>query len=341
MNQASSGDLLDFVIAGCLNRDTILPISGPPQIDVPGGHLAYAAAGLKVWGGIAGLMSRVGADYPKEWLDRFKSYGFDLSGVNILSEPIDTRRFIAHVDSRTAYYQNPVQHFADRGLPFPSDLLGYRGNRDKICKRSTPGEQSLQISDTPENYLEASAVHICPIDFLSHVLMPSVFHQGMATMITLSPNPGYMSPSFWEDISSILSEITAFITFEEDIRNLFQGRRTDLWEMAEVLADYGAEFIIIQTDSWGYYLFDRISHKRWVVPNYQTKVVDPTGELDAFAGGFLVGYRTHYDPLEAALMGSISASLVVESSGVFYAMDAMPSLIEARRTALRDLVGEV
>lgn len=341
MSQNTSGDLLDFVIAGCLNRDTILPISGSPQIDVFGGNLVYAAAGLNVWGRIAGLLARVGEDYPTEWLDRLKSYGFDLSGVKILSEPVDTRRFMAHIDSATTHYQNPVQHFAERGLTFPSELLGYRANIPNVSSRTTPAEQSIQISDIPENYLEASAVHICPIDFISHMILPSVFHQGLASMITLTPNSEYMTPSFWEEIPHLLSEITALITAEEDVRNLFQGRKTDLWEMTEVLAGYGPEFIIIQTESWGNYLYDSINHKRWVVPNYQSKVVDPTGALDAFAGGFLVGYRTHYDPLEAALMGSISASLVMEASGVFYAMEAMPDLVEARRSALRDLVGEM
>jgi sugar/nucleoside kinase (ribokinase family) len=69
--------------------------------------------------------------------------------------------------------------------------------------------------------------------------------------------------------------------------------------------------------------------------------VDPTGKSDAFAGGFLAGYREHYDPLEAALKGAIAASLVVEGSGVFYAKDAMPGLMNARLYALRSLAREI
>ena len=49
---------LRFVIAGRLNRDTIIPISGEPQIDGFGGNLAYAAIGLKLWGK-AGLLALV------------------------------------------------------------------------------------------------------------------------------------------------------------------------------------------------------------------------------------------------------------------------------------------
>ena len=63
--------------------------------------------------------------------------------------------------------------------------------------------------------------------------------------------------------------------------------------------------------------------------------------LSSFAGAFLKGYREHYDPLEATIMGSITAALVSEGSGVFYALDVMPGLIEARKEALRELVHEV
>ncbi len=341
MSSELTDSYLRFVIAGCLNRDYILPVSGPAQINVLGGNLAYAAVGLELWGGRSGLIARVSAGYPTEWLEKFREHGFDLSGIKVLEGEMDARRFLAHTDDETTYKDNPVQHFAERGLTFPPKLLGYQTKQINISSRTTPLRQSIQISDVPEAYLEASAVHICPIDYLSHVILPSVFRQGQTTTITLSPAPGYMTPSFWEEIPGLLSDITAFITAEDEIRTLFQGRSTDLWEMAETLGGYGPEFILIQTERSGYYLYDQIRRKRWVVPNYQTNVVDPTGKADAFAGGFLAGYRELYDPLEATLKGAIGASLVVEGSGVFYARDVMPGLMNARLDALRSLVREI
>jgi len=150
-----------------------------------------------------------------------------------------------------------------------------------------------------------------------------------------------MTPSFWEEIPGLLSDLTAFITEERDVRNLFQGRKTDLWEIAEVLGAHGPEYIVIHTTSLGYYLYDRVSGKRWVIPDYRTTVVDPTGGTDAFGGAFLAGYRKDFNPVEAAVMGSIAASMVVEGSGVFYALDALPELKEARRDALRVLIREI
>ncbi len=338
MSGSLPDDPLRFVLAGCLNRDTILPISGSPQIDILGGSLPYAAVGLMLWGGKAGLLARIGQDYPLAWLDRFGSLGFDLSGIKVLNSEMDARRFMAHENLAITHYQNPIQHFADHGLTYPHSMLGYRAPIPYHSGRTTPIKASIQISDIPDSYLEASAVHICPIDYPAHILLPSVFRQQQASTITLASYPGYMDPAFWEEMPSLLSEITAFMTPEAEIRNLFLGRQTDLWEMAGILAEYGPEFVLIQTESLGYYLFDRVNGKRWVVPQYQSKVVDPTGMCDAFAGGFLAGYREHYDPLEAALMGSIAASVVVGGSGVYYALDVMPGLIEARRSALRELV---
>jgi sugar/nucleoside kinase (ribokinase family) len=69
--------------------------------------------------------------------------------------------------------------------------------------------------------------------------------------------------------------------------------------------------------------------------------VDPTGAGDAFCGGFLAGYRRTYDPLEAVLFGNISASLVVEGTGPFYALDALPGLAQARLDALRQSVRKI
>jgi sugar/nucleoside kinase (ribokinase family) len=139
----------------------------------------------------------------------------------------------------------------------------------------------------------------------------------------------------------LLSELTAFITNEVDIRSLFKGHQTDLWEMAYTLAGFGPEYVLIETSSQGYYLFDRISGKRWMVPNYPAKAVDPTGCRDAFAGGFLAGYRKSYDALEGAMKGSIAASLVLEGSGPFFALDAMPGLVDLRLEALQERVQEI
>ncbi|HSO27281.1 MAG TPA: carbohydrate kinase family protein, partial [Anaerolineales bacterium] len=133
----------------------------------------------------------------------------------------------------------------------------------------------------------------------------------------------------------------AFFPSEEEIRSLFEGRSRDLWEMAEALAAYGVEFVVIKRGESGQLLYDAVSKTRWEVPSYPARLVNPTGAGDALCGGFLAGYRRTYDPLEAVLCGNISASLVVEGHTPNYALECLPGLPEARLEALRQSVRKV
>jgi sugar/nucleoside kinase (ribokinase family) len=331
----------DYLIAGQLKRETILTPSGKAWIDIPGGNLLYAAAGFGLWDQNLGLVSRVGEDYPYEWLDRFEKTGFSTRGVTILPQAVDLRSFIAFTDPHTFFTDNPVSYFARADLPFPRELLGYTNTTPGIDSRSQPSTLTLRINDLPDEYLDATAAHLCPLDYLSHVLLPPALRRGNITTITIDPSPGYMNSTFWDDIPQIVGGITAFITSEEKIRNLFLGRSEDLWEMAEALAIFGCEVVVINRAENGFLLFDRSNHSRWEIPAYPVDFFDPTGANDAFCGGFLAGFRQTYVPLKAALLGSVSASLAVQGTGAFYPLDAMPGLTQARLEVMQERVVKV
>ncbi len=330
--------MLDFIVAGKLRREYILPPSGKPQLDVPGGGLLYAAVGLAIWepAGI-GLVGRVGEDYPQQWLEQLSARGFDRRGIHVLPESVDLRYFAAYPDVNTRATDNPVSHFARLELPFPKALLDYAPPTPQLDNRARLGLLSARVSDFPSDYLDASAAHIGPLDYLSHSLLPPSFRQGHITTLTLDPSPGYMHPVFWDDIPAIITGLTAFLTSEEKLRNLFQGRSDDLWAMAETLASYGCEIIVIKRAERGQYLYIAPTHSRWNIPAYPGQVNDPTGAGDAFCGGFLAGYRRTYDPLQAVLHGNISASMIIQDSGVFYALDSLPGLAQARLQALQEM----
>ena len=157
-------------------------------------------------------------------------------------------------------------------------------------------------------------------------------------MVMIDPGPGYMNGNFINDLRSLLQGITAFLPSEEEIRALFWGRTNDLWEMAETLGSYGVEIVVIKRGGQGQYIYDHDSRKKWDVPAYPGRLVDPTGAGDAFCGGFLAGYIATFDPLQAALHGNVSASLSIEGSGAFYALEALPGLAQARLQSLADIV---
>lgn len=333
-----SAPFLRYIVAGRLQRDFILPPGGKPALDIPGGSLIYAASGLRVWDAGIGLIGRVGEDYPQEWLRRFAEVGFDCRGIRVLPQPVDLRFFAAYPDVDTCELTNPVAHFSRLDLPFPKILLGYVEKTRQLDSRVQPALTTIRINDFPEDYLDTTAAHIAPMDYLSHTLLPPALRQGNVTTISLDPGWGYMSPVFWEDIPFILRGITIFHASEEKLRSLFQGRSSDLWEMAEALAAHGPEIIVIKRGARGQFIYDQGRKARWMVPAYPARVVDPNGAGDAFCGGFLAGFRDSYDPLEAALRGSISASLIIEGSGPFYSLDTLPNLAQMRLEMLRSMV---
>lgn len=331
---------LRYVVAGRLQRDFILPVEGKPALDIPGGSALYAAVGVLVWDKDIGLISRVGEDYPQEWLEAFSERGLDIQGVRILPQGLDVRRVICSAEGGEEV-SNPMRWFAQRGIPIPKALLGYTPLSQGHNHHEEPTPLTLRLNDIPQSYLEATAAHLAPMDYLSHTLLPSALRKGNITTVTLNPGSEYMHPTSWERIPPLIRDLTAFLVAEEDLRRLFQGRSTDLWEMAEEIAAYGCDFVVVKRGEAGQYLYDRVGQKRWMIPAYPAQVVDPTGAGDAFCGGFLAGYRQTYDPLAAVLHGNISASLVIEGSGPFYALEALPGLAQARLEALRDAVSLV
>jgi len=330
-----------FVIAGRLRRDYLLPPVGHPLIDVPGGDLLYAAAGLAVWEGSVGLLARVGEDYPHEWLRAFEQRGLDTRGVRILPEHLDLRFFQAYLDPLTPQRNNPVAHFARLGLTYPKALLGYQPPAEVQDDRKTVEPASPRPVDIPEDYLDASAVHLCPLDYSTHNRLMPAFRQGRTTTLTLDPSASYMIPAAWADLRLLLQGLTAFLPCEEEVRALFWGQSDDLWEMAEALAAQGCELIVIKRGGHGQMFYDAPARRRWEIPAYPTDLVDPTGAGDSFCGGFLAGYRQTYDPLRAVLYGNVSASLTIEGSGAFHALETLPGLAQARLDSLAEIVRQV
>jgi hypothetical protein len=326
-----------FIFTGKLNRDFFITAEGNPILDALGGNLPYAAVGFKIWEQSLppGLLARVGEDFPQKWIDDLGKHGFDTRGINVLPKAVDVRNFYSYADKATRVTGDPIPFFSKLGLPFPKALLGYRDSKKALDSRTELSPTSLRQDDIPNDYKEATAAHLCPIDYLTHSLMPAVFRQTGFTTITLDPAPGYMNPTYWNDVPPLITGLTAFLPAEEDLRNLFQGRTEDLWEMADALAAYGCEIIVIKRGEHGQYLLDAGAKTRWEIPAYDSRLVNPTGVGDSFCGGFLAGYRQTYDPVEAVLYGNVSAAIISEGVGPFFALDVLPELPKARLNHLR------
>lgn len=330
----STTPFLRFAVAGSLTRDYLVLPDGRVAVDILGGNLLFTAAGIALWDEAIGLLARISEDYPQEWLHQIKARGMDIRGIQVDIEPLEQRNFIAYPMLDQVAYDNPLAHFSRVGKPFPKSLLGYQPKNPGSINLMSQ-DTALRFKDIPFDFFDVTAAHICAMDYPSQTRLPSYLRQGHVATISLQASDDYMGSIYWERIGTVLKGINAFICTEKQIRNLFLGRSSDLWEMAEALTAFGTEFVVILTNNRRYFLYDQITKRKYEIPAYTTEIIDPTGSLESFCGGFLAGLRSHHQPLLSAMQGSISASITQEGIGPFYCMDSLPRLVNARLESLK------
>lgn len=331
------------VFVGQLTREFYLTANDELVLDEPGGSCLYSALGYRIWEDdhVPGMIARVGENYPQKWLNRFQEREIDTRGITILPRSLDARYFSCQGKDGKWSRDNPVRHFARLGKQLPNLLLDYQAEDRSPDSRRKLSERSIRQDDIPPAYQTATGVHLCPVDFLTHNLLPSVFRQAGFTTITLAPCASYMGADFFPDIPGLVTGLTAFLPTAAELRSLFKGKRADLWEMAAELGSFGCSLIVVRREDAGQYLYVTDTDQRWEIPPYPSRKVKVRGVGDAFCGGFFAGYRETFDPLEAVLSGNVAASLVRESLQPFYALDALPGLPGARLEALKKEVKQV
>jgi ribokinase len=326
-----------YLAAGGLRIDYIITADQRVHLREMGGNAVFAGVGARIWTDSVGIVSRVGENYPADWLDRLTAAGLDAGGVRKVPGWHDMRTFYAYLDRETRDDTEPSRHFARIGLPLPGDLEGY--------VHSTPDQHSRSLTplcprsaDLPPSYLQASAAQLSPMPLASHQnLSCALYNQGIA--VTLDPGERYMIPALRDDVLSLLGWVDAFLPSEQEVTSMLGA--VDCWRAAEQFAEAGPRCVVIKAGSKGSLILDCASKRRWRVPAYPVDVVDVTGAGDAFCGGFMVGYGETADPVLAACYGAVSASFVLQGFGALYALRFSRREAEARRDRLKHDIEEL
>ena len=330
-----------YVTLGGIRQDYCITHDGQVFLGVLGGNAIYSAVGARLWTDKVGIVSRVGSDFPVEWLDQLTISGFNIEGIHQLPESHNTCTFYAYLSPEERVDTDPASHFLRIGEPLPKALLDYRSSTEGQTDRDTFSPIAIRPSDLPRSVALVSGAHVAPSDYLSHTTIPLRLREYGVRTVTLDPSERYMDPSFEQELPIIVNGLDAFIPSEKEVISYFRPSRLDIWEMAETFGDMGCSFVVIKQGARGQSIWDNDAKRRWHIPAYPAKVRDVTGAGDSFCGGFLVGLEQTGDVVEAALRGSISASITIEGSGALYAIDSLPGLIRARLEALRPSVMQV
>ncbi|WP_297463703.1 carbohydrate kinase family protein [Thermococcus sp.] len=271
---------LDLVVLGHVSIDHI-HIPGKPEILLPGGAAAAVATSAALAGARVGLVTKIGEDFPREWLEKLSQY-VDIRGVQILPGKTIHIHMIYHEDGSV---DAPVDMGVARGM----------------------GETPI-----PEEYLDSRVFHIAPIPPEEQL---KALKRLEGRRISLDFNPTYMED--YRTRKDLMREIVSRVDvlFPNEREALTITGLDDVRKAAETLHEWGAKLVVITRGERGVLLYDGKFREFPALPISEDEIVDPTGAGDAFAGGFLAGYSRE-EPLEECVrLGLERAREVLKKEG--------------------------
>lgn len=326
-------------VIGQLRLDYYVTSIGTTYEGLLGGSALYACAGAAIWPGVSTeLIAAVSSGFPSGPLNRLQELGIGTRFL-IPSGAGDPKTFFAYDQGGRRHSAQPTKHYLRAGQPVPKNLLDTLdpGSNESSDERGKQ-QPELHPDMLPSGIDQLAGVHIAAATLTEElILMPRLRELGIA-FISLDPPTASMSSQHFAEQETAIHGLDAFLPSESQARLLFQPNATEPREMAEAFVAAGCRIAVIKCGARGQILLDGESGQEWIVPAYPAEAQDVTGAGHAFCGGFLAGILTTGDPLEACLMGNVSASFIIEGSGVDHALAVMPGLPEARLAHLRSSI---
>jgi len=278
--------MFDLITVGHFAIDLI----SSPKIASPrptlGGPPTYVSLAARKLDAKVSIISKVGGDFPNEYIAWLNSGGVDLSGLKRVEDA-----------SSTCF------------------ILKYKNGERRLRLRSRA--PPIFQEDIPKS-LRARAIHVAPVaNELSFDIVDKL--RTLTDILSLDSQgfvrgfdeKGNVRLIRWKD-PQILEKIDIYKSSFDEIR-MVTGL-TDLRSAMEKIHDYGAKAVIVTRGMKGSTLF--FEGRFWDVPACRPRIVqDLTGAGDAFIGAFLAEYIQGQDPAWCACVGSAAASFVIEGVG--------------------------
>ncbi len=287
---------MSLVVVGSIAFDSVIT---PTQVreHILGGSSVYFSYAASFFSKVQ-LAGVVGEDWAKEDTAMLQERGIDTEGIQIVP------------GGKTFFWRGKyLENMNDREtLDLQVNVLGdYEPNLPESYRRC---KYLFLANGSPKLQLEVLAQ--CPGAGL--VVADSMDHY-----IRTEP----------DDLRALLKKVNG-VVFNDSEAKLLTGE-SNLVKAGEAILAMGPKFVVVKKGEHGAMFFSQ--HETYVLPAFPTsKVVDPTGAGDSFAGG-MMGYLAEqgkFDPqtLKKALAyGTIVASFTVED----FSLDSL------RRTSREDL----
>lgn len=299
------------VIGGLTLDDIVLP-NGSVHRGVMGGNAYYAALGARLWVERINVISFAGEDMPPELLDGLSGQGIDTSLVDRFDGPSIRLWILYEADGRRQIH---YQH----GSSSLNELL------------RVPAAQGVDIpADARSGLLHVAALPVALQVPILERLSPLF---GRVTLDTIEARGSVGGDLNRYAEKRLFDAVTAFLPSVEEMDVIRDGapERDVVFGM-----DWqGLETVVVKDGARGCRLYDVRHGTMTHIPAWPARIVDPTGAGDAFCGGFLAGLARRLEIVDAAILGTVSASFVVEAVGGKGLRDVDPGQVEERRVAIR------
>jgi sugar/nucleoside kinase (ribokinase family) len=277
---------MSLVVVGTVAFDSITTPAGSAE-RVVGGAASYIALAASHFVKHQELISVVGGDFPKEFLEALSSRGVSLKGLKIMEE-------------EKSFFWKGAYH---------EDFMG----RDTLAT-----ELNVLEGWTPEVPEGARNAQFVMLGNLAPDVQSSVLDQ----MNTTPKLVALDTMNFWMDIAmvnlkQVIGRVNVLMINDEEARQLSGEDSLDV--AAEKILEMGPTTVVIKKGEHGSQMFEE--GKSFSSPAHLLdKVTDPTGAGDTFAGGF-IGYLaskndTSWEAKKQAIVaGTVLASFTCESFG--------------------------
>ncbi len=300
---------MSLLVVGTVAFDAIETPFGKTD-KIVGGAASYIALAASYFHKNISLVSVVGDDFPKDFLNTLTSKGVDLAGLQVK-------------EGEKSFFWSGRYH---------NDM----NSRDTL-------DTQLNVLETfdpvvPENYKE--------VDFLMLGNLMPLVQQKVLNQLTKRPKLIVLDTmNFWMDIAmeelmNTLSQIDVLTINDSEARQL--SGEYSLVKAAQKILTMGPKVLVIKKGEHGALLFNK--EEVFFAPALPLEdVFDPTGAGDSFAGGF-IGYLAKTQDISfenmkrAIIFGSAMASFTVEKFGTERLISLSDKDVQERIQEFIDLV---
>lgn len=298
---------MPLIVNGSIGIDTIQSPTGIAE-NVLGGSGIYFAAAASFFGPVR-LVGAVGEDFPDHFLDVFRHFKLDLSGM-------EKRKGSKTFRWTGKYHQNMNVR---ETLNVELNVLGE------------------SLPPVPRHFRDSQFVFLANTHPLGQLALLENFpHARLVVADTMD---------LWietqrKPLLDLISKIHGLVLNDSEATMLTQ--ETNMIVAAHKILELGPSFVVIKKGEHGALLVHQ--HGRVALPAFPTAdVVDPTGAGDSFAGG-MMGHLAATNDLSLAgvrramACGTIAASFTVEAFSLQRLMQISGGEIDARLAEYRQML---